>query len=80
MTTRIALITAGISEPSSTRLLADRLGAAVLRALPTGNAALEVIEVGDGAPHRTDNVLPRVATPPLQSPRAANTAADALVV
>ncbi len=40
--TTIAVITAGISTPSSTRLLADRLAAAVADALPA--ADLEVIE------------------------------------
>lgn len=80
MTTRIAVITAGITEPSSTRLLADRLGEAVLRALPTGDAELEVIEVRDIAHDLTNNVLTGFASPTLQSRIDAITSADALVV
>ncbi len=36
MTTTIAVVTAGLSQPSSTRLLADQLAAATDRALRLG--------------------------------------------
>lgn len=47
MTYRVAVITAGLSQPSSTRLLADRLGAATDRALRlTGEqVSVEVVEL-----------------------------------
>jgi FMN reductase len=80
MTTRIAVITAGITEPSSTRLLADRLGVAVVRALPAGDAGLVVIEVRDVAHDLTNNLLTGFASPKLQSRIDAITSADALVV
>jgi FMN reductase len=80
MTTRIAVISAGITEPSSTRLLADRLAEAVVRALPTGEAELEIIEVRDVAHDLTNNVLTGFAPPELRSRLDAIEAADALVV
>jgi FMN reductase len=39
--TRLVVVTAGLSQPSSTRLLADRLAEAVDRALATGDAGVE---------------------------------------
>ncbi|HET7326567.1 MAG TPA: FMN reductase [Nocardioidaceae bacterium] len=60
MTTRkLAVVTAGLSQPSSTRLLGDRLAAATQRALTAQGAetAIEVIELRDHAHDLTDNML-----------------------
>ena len=80
MTTRLTVITAGITEPSSTRLLADRLTEAVVRALPGGDAHVELIEVRDIAHDLTNNVLTGFASPALQERLDAIVEADALVV
>jgi FMN reductase len=60
MTTRkVAVVTAGLSQPSSTRILADRLAAATDRALRLDDdvAEVEVIELRDLAHDLTDNLL-----------------------
>ncbi|HEX5967900.1 MAG TPA: FMN reductase [Intrasporangium sp.] len=80
MTTRLTVITAGITEPSSTRLLADRLTEAVVRALPGSDVHVEVIEVRDIAHDLTNNVLTGFASPALQERLDAIAEADALVV
>lgn len=80
MTTRLTVITAGITEPSSTRLLADRLTEAVVRALPGSDVHVEVIEVRDIAHDLTNNVLTGFASPALQERLDAIVEADALVV
>ena len=80
MTTRLTVITAGITEPSSTRLLADRLTEAVVRALPGGDAHVELIEVRDIAHDLTNNVLTGFASPALQERLDAIVEADALIV
>jgi FMN reductase len=54
--TTIAVISAGISVPSSTRILADNLASATVRALD-GNAAYDVVELRELAHLLTDNVL-----------------------
>jgi FMN reductase len=59
MTRTIAVLTAGLSQPSSTRLLADRLAAATDRALRLHDeqVRVEVIELRDLAHALTDNLL-----------------------
>ena len=64
MTSTIAVVSAGLSQPSSTRLLADQLAAATDRALrldlehgPPRRGAHEVIELRDLAHAITDNLL-----------------------
>lgn len=48
--TRIVLISAGLGQPSATRLLGDRLGAATVEALGGGaSATLEVVELREFA-------------------------------
>jgi len=56
---RIAVVTAGLSVPSSTRILADRLAAATDRALRLHDdvAEIDVIELRDLAHDLTDNLL-----------------------
>lgn len=87
MTTRtpfhLAVITAGVTEPSSTRLLADRLTEATVRALAghgVGEVVVEVVDVRDVAHDVTNNVLTGFASPELQVRLDAIAEADALVV
>lgn len=47
--TRIVIISAGLGQPSATRLLGDRLGAATVDALAGSPATLEVIELREYA-------------------------------
>lgn len=56
---KIAVVTAGLSQPSSTRLLADQLAAATDRALRiTGDGAeIEIVELRDLAHDLTNNLL-----------------------
>jgi FMN reductase len=57
--TRIAVISAGLSQPSSTRLLTDRLTAATDRALTASgrDARFDVIELRDHAHDLANNLL-----------------------
>ncbi len=81
MTTRIAVITAGITEPSSTRLLADRLTAAAVASLGGPLAvAVDVIEARDTAHDVTNSVLTGFASPQLQERLDAITTADGVIV
>jgi len=58
MTRRLVVVTAGLSQPSSTRLLADRLGSAVVRAASEHRVEVEVqvVELRDLA-HDIANAL-----------------------
>jgi FMN reductase len=55
----VVVVTAGLSQPSSTRLLADQLAAATDRALRLDgeDVAIEVVELRDLAHALTDNLL-----------------------
>ncbi|WP_406236814.1 FMN reductase [Nocardia sp. NBC_01009] len=57
--TRIAVISAGLAQPSSTRLLADRLAAAADRALTASGRAVQfdVIELRDHALDLANNLV-----------------------
>ncbi|WP_067823640.1 FMN reductase [Nocardia inohanensis] len=55
--TRIAVVSAGLSQPSSTRLLADRLAAATRAALPESDVEFDVIELRDHAHGLADNLV-----------------------
>lgn len=59
MTRTVAVVTAGLSQPSSTRLLADQLGSAVDRALRLAgdDVRVEVVELRDLAHAITDHLL-----------------------
>lgn len=59
MTRTVAVLTAGLSQPSSTRLLADQLAAAADRALRLHGerVQVEVVELRDLAHALTDNLL-----------------------
>jgi FMN reductase len=79
---KITVLTAGLSEPSSTRLLADRLSTAAAMALRERGAAVETttIELRTLAHDVVDLLLTRVATPELSAATTAVTDADALIV
>lgn len=79
---KIAIISAGLSEPSSTRLLADRLEKATANALQERGAAVEstTIEVRTLAHDVVDVLLTRVASPELEEARKQVQDADALIV
>jgi FMN reductase len=78
---RLAVVTAGLSQPSSTRLLADRLAEAAVRALAGRGIPVdvEVVELRDLAHDITDNLLTGFAPPALQSAIDTVTNADGII-
>jgi FMN reductase len=76
--TTIAVVTAGLSQPSSTRLLADQLAAATRAALG-GDAEVAVIELRDLAVDVTNNMLTGFPSPKLSAAIETVTGADALI-
>jgi len=86
---RIAVVSAGLSSPSSTRMLADRMAAATVAALrspaqgPNGYgipASVDAFELRDVAHDITNNLLTGFAPPALESVINAVVSADALIV
>jgi FMN reductase len=73
MTRKLVVISAGLSTPSSTRLLADRLAEA------SGMADVRVVELRDLAHEITDNLLTGFAPAKLQDALDAVAGADALI-
>jgi FMN reductase len=80
-TRRIAVVTAGLSRPSSTRLLADRLASATTHALRElgVDAQVEVLEVRDHARDLVDHLLTGLPSPRLRAAIEALTGADGLI-
>jgi len=80
-TRRIAVVTAGLGKPSSTRLLADRLAAATAEELGTyGQAAeIEVVEVRDHAHDVVNNLLTGFPPSGLAAAVETVTGADAVI-
>ncbi len=78
---RIAVVSAGLSNPSSTRMLADRLAAATVARLATLglDAETDVFELRDYAHDITNNLLTGFAPPALDSMVNAVVSADALI-
>jgi FMN reductase len=76
MTKRIVVLAAGLSQPSSTRLLADRLAASVGTKL---DAEIQVFELRDTAQDVTNNMLTGYASPRLQLVLDAVTSADGII-
>jgi FMN reductase len=72
----LAVVSAGLSQPSSTRLLADRLAAAVAAALPVETT---LIEVRDHAHDVVNNLLTGFPAPSLGGALDAVAAADGLI-
>jgi FMN reductase len=77
----LVVVTAGLSQPSATRLLADRLAAAVDRHLRDSGAepTVAVIELRDHAQDLTNNLLTGFPSPKLQSALDAVLSADGLI-
>jgi FMN reductase len=88
MTRRIVVITAGLGRPSSTRLLADRLAAAVRRDVTDGNVdnpggdgevEVQVVELRDLANEIAQNMVTGFPGPQLRDAVDAATSADGLI-
>ena len=75
---KLAVVTAGLSQPSSSRLLADRLAAATVSSLE--GAEVEVIELRDIALDITKNLLTGFPSPALRTAISKVTEADGLIV
>jgi FMN reductase len=78
MSRRVAVVTAGLSVPSSTRLLADRLAAAVVEKLGD-DTEIEVIELREHARVLADNLVTGFPPSSLRTAIDAVTEADALI-
>jgi FMN reductase len=78
----LVVVSAGISQPSSTRLLADRLAAATEQQLDLDGVSVErrTIELRDHAQDLVSQLLTNVPSAPLQDAVDAVLAADGLVV
>ncbi|MFF2634075.1 FMN reductase [Microbacterium sp. NPDC058021] len=78
---RIAVVSAGLSNPSSTRMLADRLAAATERELaPRGeDVRIDVVELRDLAHDITNNLLTGFAPPALETAVNTVVSADGLI-
>ena len=76
--TSLVVISAGLSQPSSTRLLADKLTTAVQAAFP-GELEVTVLELRDLAQGITNNLLTGFPAPALAAATTAVGAADGLI-
>ena len=76
---KLAVVTAGLSQPSSTRLLADRLTEATVRSLEGTEVEVAVVELRDVAQDVTNNLLTGFASPKLETAIQAVTGADGLI-
>lgn len=81
MTRTIAVVTAGLSRPSSTRLLADRLAEATDRALRLRDEQVEiaVVELRELAHDITDHLLTGFPSPRLAKALGTVTTADGVI-
>jgi FMN reductase len=82
MTTRaLAVVSGGLSNPSSTRLLADRLTAATVEALKARgeDTTVEVVELRAHARDLADNLVTGFANPALRTAIDTVTGADGLI-
>lgn len=81
MTTRLVLISAGLGQPSSSRLLADRLAGAVQREVSARGEAIEVetIELRPLARDIADHLTSGIPSPALRTALAQVSGADAVV-
>lgn len=79
--TKIVVVSAGLSVPSSTRLLADSLGASTQRALHAlgQESEIEVVELRDLAHAITDNLLTGFPSGALADAVEAVSSADAVI-
>lgn len=81
MSRRIAVVSAGLSNPSSTRMLADRLASATVAELRERGveASVDVIELRDLAHDITNNLLAGFAPPALEDALNRVVSADGLI-
>ncbi|WP_063021722.1 FMN reductase [Nocardia niwae] len=79
--TRIAVVSTGLSQPSSTRLLADRLATATGAAMPAsgGDVTFAAVEVREHARDLADNLLTGFAPAGLRATIDSVTGADGLI-
>ncbi len=79
---RLAVVSSGLSQPSSTRLLADRLADATVRRLDTEGvqAQVQLIELRDVAQDVTNNLLTGFPSPKLATVIETVTEADGLIM
>ncbi|MDX6371253.1 MAG: reductase [Nocardioidaceae bacterium] len=79
--TRLVVVTAGLSQPSSTRILADQLTAASVAALEADGLAVdvEVVELRDLAHAITDNLLTGFPSGALADAVSSVAVADAVI-
>ncbi|MDJ1115004.1 FMN reductase [Microbacterium dauci] len=79
---RIAVVSAGLSNPSSTRMLADKLAAATVADLAGRDvvASVDAFELREYAHDITNNLLTGFAPPALETMLSAVVSADALIV
>lgn len=78
MTVRIVAISAGVGDPSTTRMLTDKIADSARRAI--GEASVEVLNLRELAHEITDASLTGFAAPNLQHAYDQVMAADALIV
>jgi FMN reductase len=80
-TRKITVVSSGLSQPSSTRLLADRIAASTVASLDAKGITAEVtvIELRDLAQDITNNLLTGFAPPKLEAAITAVTEADGLI-
>jgi FMN reductase len=80
-TRSLVVVSAGIGQPSSTRLLADRIAAAVDRHLRDAGIEpiVDVVELREHAQDLTNNLLTGFASPKLQATIDAVLAGDGLI-
>jgi FMN reductase len=78
---KLAVVSAGLSQPSSTRLLADRLAEATVNALRGRGLEVEVttLELRDVATDVTNNLVTGYPSPKLESAIEKVTGADGLI-
>jgi FMN reductase len=78
---RIAVISAGLSQPSSTRLLADRIVQATVRRLAEQGieTTVDIVELRDTAQDVTNNMLTGFANQKLEAVIDSVTTADGLI-
>lgn len=78
---RVAVVTAGLSTPSSTRMLADRLATATVAGLADRgiDASVDIVEVRTHAHQITDNLLTGFAPPALEAAINQIVSADAVI-
>jgi FMN reductase len=81
MTFTLAVVSAGLSQPSSTRLLADRLAAAVGEQVRSagGEVLVEIVELRPLAHALADNLVTGFVPPDLEAAVATVTEADAII-